>query len=140
MISVIIQFDGKTVGCGYKYVITRGAMAWTAYKTDAGFKNFMNVYGLKINPKMTEYRDYRHLGRDRKIVTAMYDKKVNDHYFWNMEQVPETAVKTIALCNGEYVDCYADDHGDSIDFYRPNPNAKEIYVPYDYFEIMKRQG
>ena len=112
----------------------------TAYKTDAGFKNFMNVYGLKINPKMTEYRDYRHLGRDRKIVTAMYDKKVNDHYFWNMEQVPETAVKTIALCNGEYVDCYADDHGDSIDFYRPNPNAKEIYVPYDYFEIMKRQG
>ena len=28
MISVIIQFDGKTVGCGYKYVITRGAMAW----------------------------------------------------------------------------------------------------------------
>ena len=140
MIRVSIHMDGTTSGCDYKYIITKGAMSWTAYKTDKGFKNFMQVYGLKINPEHTEYRDYRQYGKGRMIISAMYDKQINDHYFYNLEDVPQTAIKTIALCNGSYVDCYAADHGDSIDFYRPNPNAKSVYIPYDYFQISKQQG
>ena len=140
MMHLIIYLDGNTSDCGYKYVITRGATAWTAYRTDAGFRNFLKVYGLRINPATTELRDYCHIGKGRVITAFLHKKKVNDMYFWKLDEIPNTAKQTIALCNGSYVNCYADDHGDSVDFYRPNPNAKEVYIPYDYRAVAARIG
>jgi hypothetical protein len=140
MLHLTIYLDGKTSECGYKYVLTRGAYAWTAYRTDAGFRNFLKVYGLKINTTTIERRDLRSIGHGRMITAFLKDKQVNDLHFWKLEEIPATAKQTIALCNGSYVNCYVDDHGDSVDFYRPNPNAKDVYVPYDYREIQKRIG
>lgn len=142
MMHVTIYLDGATSECGYKYVITRGANAWTAYRTDNGFRNFLRAYGLKIDASKTELRlrDYGPIGKGRVITTYLHDKKVNDLYFWDIGKVPVTAKQSIALCNGSYVNCYADDHGDSVDFYRPNPNAKDVYIPYDYHAVAARIG
>lgn len=130
MIHITIHLDGKTVGIGYKYVVTRGAQSWTAFRTDDGFRRFMKLYGLKINPAMTEYRDGGAQGRGRWINCTCFDKKINDDlYFWHREEVPAEAKAVVGMCNGSYVTCYVLNHGDSVDFYRPNPNAKEVYDP-----------
>ena len=139
-ISVAIHLDGETVGCGYKYIITKGGCSWTAYQTDAGFKNFMSVYGLKFDTKTTKYHDYRQYNKGRVIAAFLQDKVINELYFWDMGEIPKDAKKTIDLCNGSYVDCYVCDYGDRVDFYRPNPNAESVYVPHDYHVIRKRQG
>lgn len=139
MKQVVIYLDDRDE-YGYKYVVTRDAMPWTAFRTDNGFRNFLKVYGLKINANTTQLIDRRNAGKGRVIVAALHDKKVNDLYFWNRNEVPATAKQTIALCNGNYVNCYVDDHGYSVDFYRPNPNAIGVYAPYDYHTIAQQIG
>lgn len=130
MIHITIHMDGNTVGCGYKYIVTRGVNAWTAFCTDRGFRRFMKLYGLKINPALTEYKDCRKQGRGRWINCTCFEKKVlDDFYFWQREDVPAEAKPVVDMCNGSYVTCYVLDKGDSVEFYRPNPNAKEVYDP-----------
>lgn len=141
MISITIYLDGKTSECGYKYVVQRDCMAWTAYRTDSGFRRFLALYGLKINPQFTQLHDMQAVGKGRVITTACYDKRVTDgRYFWSLGEVPENARRFVSLCNGEYVDCYITDDGQTATVYRPNPNAKNVYIPYNYREMDDKIG
>ena len=141
MISITIYLDGKTSECGYKYVVQRDCMAWTAYRTDSGFRRFLALYGLKINPQFTQLHDMQAVGKGRVITTACYDKRVTDgRYFWSLDEVPENARRFVSLCNGEYVDCYITDDGQTATVYRPNPNAKNVYIPYNYREMDDKIG
>ena len=141
MINIIIYLDGKTSECGYKYVIQQDWMALTAYRTDNGFRRFLAVYGLKINPKYTQLHDMRAAGKGRVITAMCYEKRVTDGpYFWNLDDVPESARRFVSLCNGEYVDCYITDDGQTVTVYRPNPNAKNVYIPYNYREMADKIG
>lgn len=139
MICITIHLDGKTSGCDYKYIVTKDSMAWTAFRSDNGFRRFMKLHGLKINPKCTQVHDMRHIGAGRCITTACYNKQVDDrNYFYSLSDIPEGATKFIGLCNGSYVDCYILDSGDKVSVYRPNPNANEVYKPYNYHEMSNK--
>lgn len=50
-------------------------------------------------------------------------------YFWSMAEVPDDAKPILALSNGSIVTCYYLTTDDLIEFYRPNPNASEVYDP-----------
>lgn len=93
MISITIYLDGKTSECGYKYVVQRDCMAWTAYRTDSGFRRFLALYGLKINPQFTQLHDMRAVGKGRVITTACYNKRVTDgRYFWSLTRCQKMRV------------------------------------------------
>lgn len=49
--------------------------------------------------------------------------------FWKLEDLPEGAKPIKALSNGHIVTCYFTNDGETIRFYRPNPNAHDIYKP-----------
>ena len=136
-VRIVAYLDGQTVGVGYKYVVTRNGSSWRAYRTAKGFKRFLDLFGLRINPARTELRDYRSIGHGRNIYMECYPKDIVDEfYIWSMDEVPEAAKRYIDVVNGSYVDCFILDTGDRVETFKPNPNAKSIYVPYDYFAMM----
>ena len=49
--------------------------------------------------------------------------------FWSLDEIPEGAKPIKALSNGSIVTCYFTNDGETIRFYRPNPNAKQVYHP-----------
>lgn len=49
--------------------------------------------------------------------------------FWKLSELPIEAKPIKALSNGSIVTCYYYNDGKKIGFYRPNPNAKEVYHP-----------
>ena len=49
--------------------------------------------------------------------------------FWSLEEIPEGAKPIKALSNGCIVTCYFTNDGETIRFYRPNPNAHRFYHP-----------
>ena len=72
-----------------------------------------------------------------KIVFYNLSKNINPHagLFWTLEQLREQAKKeklkkVKGLSNGSIVDCYIGIGEDIVNIYRPNPNAKEVYIPF----------
>lgn len=65
------------------------------------------------------WRDYE---TSHKITTA-------PRSFWSLEELPTGAKPIKALSNGSLVTCYYTNDGETITFYRPNPNAKNVYRP-----------
>lgn len=57
-----------------------------------------------------------------------------DGGFWKCEDIPAEAKPIKALSNGSIVTCYFTNDGETIRFYRPNPNAKEVYKPLELSE------
>lgn len=60
--------------------------------------------------------------------------------FWTLEELKEKSKtgnlnnlkKIKGLSNGSLVDCYVEVLDDVVYIYRPNPNAKEVYVKLDF--------
>ncbi len=50
-------------------------------------------------------------------------------YFWKLEELPEGCTPIMAFCNGIIVRCYFLKEGHEVKFFKPNPNAKEVYQP-----------
>ena len=132
-VNILAHLDGHTSGCGYKYVVTKSngyGCGWRAYRTAKGLKRFLDAFGLKIDPALTEINDYRAQGHGRTMLMRTYEKEVVDTstcLFWNLDEIPLQAKPFVDLCNGSYVRCFIYDEGDKVTFYRPNPNAKEVY-------------
>ena len=57
--------------------------------------------------------------------------------FWSLDELPEGVKPIYAMCNGSMVLCYFRTMEHDVEFYRPNPNAKEVYQPLS-FEMMQR--
>ncbi len=67
----------------------------------------------------------------------------NVFYFWKKEDLPPEAKPIKLLSNGLIVDGYYTNDGETIAFYRPNPNAKEIYKPLsvkDHIAFQREYG
>ena len=141
-VRIVAYLDGKTVGCGYKYIVTKDHGSWRAYRTAHGFKRFLDMFGLKINPDETELHDYRESGHGRNVYMECFPKDVVDEFggFWDVATVPAAAKPYIDLVNGSYVNCYILDTGDRVETFKPNPNAKAHYRPYDYWECARLYG
>ena len=63
--------------------------------------------------------------------------------FWKLEDLPRGAKPIKALSNGSIVDCYFTNDGRNVIFYRPNPNAKDVYKPLslaEHIEHTKKYG
>ena len=43
--------SGKKSGCGYRYLITCGAMSHTAFRTHAGLRRWLDIVGLRIGTR-----------------------------------------------------------------------------------------
>lgn len=89
---------------------------------------------FKIELTAVDYEvEYRTTG---KITYYNLSKNINNSFiggFWSLEQLKEMSngkelKKFKGLSNGSIVDCYAFIGEKVINIYRPNPNAKEVYV------------
>jgi len=60
-----------------------------------------------------------------------YNVKENfaEALFWKKSEVPANAHPILGHSNGSLVKCYWKRVGDTIEVYRPNPNAKEVFKP-----------
>lgn len=137
MLCLTIYLDGKTSDCGYKYIIQKNGMSWTACRNDNEFRYFLQNYGLKINPERTQIH-YNKYKKTRVLTTSFFPHIIDECYFWNMDEVPKNATRFIGLENGSYVDCYSVIEANRTTIYHPNPNAKSVYLPYEYKEIIER--
>lgn len=119
---------------GYKYTIPG---LCSAFRTETGFKNFLQVYNLKID-------------RIEEKTWKMTDKKIKIYYFkpveieepltfWHIEDV-KGMTPFVGLSNGSYVVCYYKHTKKGSKVLRPNPNAKNVYTELDYREMAKIWG
>ena len=67
------------------------------------------------------------------------DRAFDDRFFWRPDELPADAKPIKALCNGSIVTCYFTNDGDTITFFRPNPNAEEVYCPMSLQEHRAHQ-
>lgn len=99
---------------------------FATFKTFKQLKAFIARFGgvLKITDK--------HIKNDGKLLYTLdsglkfVDAK---RYFGDKKEVPESAKPIKALSNGSIVKCYYTIDNDVVTFYRPNPNAKNVYKP-----------
>lgn len=59
------------------------------------------------------------------------DQFIKDALFWSMDEIPDGSKPIEGWSNGRKVRCFYHKDGDTITYYRPNPNAKEVYVPME---------
>lgn len=115
---------------GYKFLIHAGANSWTAFRTVKGFKYFMSNYGLEIDRDTVQtFKDFE---GNPGIHCQMKAHEVETCYFWNLEDIPEGSTPFIGMENGSYVNCYSNIKNGKSTIYKPNPNAKNVYIPYDH--------
>ena len=86
-------------------------------------KKFFKTFEIKKQEKTANRKNYKSWNINKIFV--------NNTTFWNLEQVPPEAKHIKALSNGAIVDCYYTISDNIITFYRPNPNAKNVYKPLD---------
>ena len=111
----------------YKHILTKGAYAYTAFRTDKGLNDFIKRTGtnfIKQNEVMTAEQ-----GKVQSFIAENIE--IQEKLFRTMEEIPENAVKYTDLSNGSLVDCYYTNVNNIYTVYRPNPNAKEVYKPME---------
>lgn len=121
----------------YKFLIKQNCMSFMAFRTQNGFNEFLKVYDLVVIPETIQ----KHICLDGSEITTyrFKNKKLLEFYFWDLKEV-KGFKKFIGLSNGDYVDCYYKHLKNSTIVCRANPNAKDIYIPYNYFEMAKIYG
>lgn len=92
------------------------------FKTRNQLDEFLQKYGLS----MTEHSSWD-TGQKWRL-----SHNFKNEYFWKLEDLPKDVKPILAMCNGSLVDCYIQVTDHEIITWRPNPNAKEVYKPYDY--------
>lgn len=94
------------------------------------YERFLKVFGLHLEPICRPYGE-----------TSEYHKvreRFKEGYFWNRLQVPLLARKITLLSNGHYVTGYWRRRGDTIEVYRPSPNAWLVYSPVEKIDDIRR--
>nr|DAE88671.1 MAG TPA: hypothetical protein [Caudoviricetes sp.]DAN17138.1 MAG TPA: hypothetical protein [Caudoviricetes sp.] len=62
-----------------------------------------------------------------------------EKYFWKLSELPAGVKPIKALCNGSIVTCYFLNDGKIIHWYRPNPNARNVYKPMTIQQHIKHR-
>lgn len=125
-----IYYTPRPEKMDYKFIITLGAANWRAFKTVDGFKQFMKVYGLQVDPTKTTIQDCYYT-TDCIMHIRFKHSKFNEYIFWKISDIPNfnKCKSFIGLSNGSYVTCYYKKLKKGNIVYRPNSNAKEVYTP-----------
>lgn len=106
---------------------------FATFKTFKQLKAFIARFGgvLKITDK--------HIKNDGKMLytldsgLAFVDAK---YYFKNKKDLPKGVKPIEALSNGSIVKCYYTIDNNVVTFFRPNPNAKNVYKPLSIKECI----
>ncbi|MGG0725191.1 hypothetical protein [Bacillus mycoides] len=70
------------------------------------------------------------------VKTYAINKTVQEFSFWDLANVPQGSKKHKGMCNGSIVDCYVYVTDTLFAIFKPNPNAKQFYVPLPFEEHM----
>ena len=115
-----------------KYIIHKGMFYFAEFNTIEQLDFFANMLGFTYEFIEEEYSE--RFGMYRKYEMS---HKIDDPYdggFWKKEELPKDIKPFKALSNGSIVTCYFTNDRETINIYRPNPNAKEVYKPLDIQE------
>lgn len=135
MTQYLIIYDDNKKYKDYKAFIQMLGYEWTFHF--ASFQNlqqlekFLNIFKVTLTLENNHFEGLTQF----KISKIFKD----DGYFWNLEELPKGCKKIKALSNGSIVDCYYKTTKKEIIFYRPNPNAKNVYKPLSTEEHIKFQ-
>ena len=94
---------------------------------------------LGFTYEAVEWRDTEDCGILREYRLSHLIDKGPAGGFWSLDEVPEGAKPIKALSNGHLVTCYFTNDGETIRFYRPNPNAHRVYHPMTLEEHIAHQ-
>lgn len=134
--SVIERIQGN-FDSRYKYLVGQFDLnvCPCAFETKTGFKYYLKVYNLKkVGPVE------KHVNGDNIVLCYYLKGKFKVCSFWHKFDLPKNCKSFIGLENGRYVTCYYTDIDGYRVIFKPNPNAKEVYKPLDYFECAKKYG
>lgn len=109
-----------------------------AFRTDTGFNHFKEIYNLKV--KSTEVRKCKNCSEYIKMIyfkPIIIDEPLS---FWKKEDLKRGMKHFIGLSNGNYVDCYYKHYKDYVLVMKPNPNAPEVYKPYNNLVMCEEWG
>lgn len=134
----VIAYEKPEEKYGYKFLIRDVITPVSAYRTNKGFDFWAKSRNVTL--ELEEEFEHHQYGK-----TKIYRAKGNieEQLFWHLSDIPEGAVKFTGLSNGSYVDCYYLHTDEGSKIFRPNPNAKEVYVPMaleDHIEFDKKFG
>ena len=123
---IIYEYE-KPTKYGYQYIV--GNIG--AFRIEKEYLSCLKNLNIKL-----KFRETRVTNDDViKIYTA--EKIINNISFWKKEEV-EGFKKVVGLSNGSKVDCFINEINDiEVEIYRPNPNAKEVYIEYNYFNTLR---
>ena len=122
---IIYKYE-KDTKFGYQYIISEVG----AFRTKKEFESCLKNLNISLNFLKTKVTNDDVI----KIYTA--EKIITEKSFWKKEEV-KGLKKVIGLSNGSKVDCYIHEIDDiNVEIYRPNPNAKEVYIEYNYFNTL----
>lgn len=109
------------------FIIHLNNFYFAEFETGAQFDFFAQTVGLVQMEKIEE----RELINDNIYRAFRLNCSIDDtKSFWTLAEVPEGAKPIKALSNGSIVTCYYINDGETLHFYRPNPNApRSIYNP-----------
>ena len=100
---------------------------------DAFAKTVGFTYTLRMREENhTEFGVYEEYDMSHKILESQRG-------FWKLDELPEGVKPIKALSNGHLVTCYFRNDGETIRFYRPNPNAAEVYDPMPLRQHIEHQ-
>lgn len=133
MLSITIR--EKVQSHEYKYLISKGVHSYRAYNTERGFLNFLKVGNIQLDKYEPRVYDTKEYGK----VLDYYinDVEIEEKSFWHQEDIPKNAIQFKDLCNGSYVDCYYVHSENKSEIFKPNPNAKDVYIPLSLEEHLE---
>lgn len=138
---VICEYiNRKSGGINYKYLVeevgSHCTIGRTAFFTTKGFKQFCEVYNLKVSSPIEKLEDG--MG-ETYLLYRMQGSYIVD-YFYKFSEIPRCAKKFVVLENGICVYGYycKADYGHLILI--PNCNSKEVYKPLNYSKMVKLYG
>ncbi len=121
MLTIYYTSKPRPEDMPYIYIIKQDFQSYRAYKTEKGFRDFLARHEIELEESQPEK-----IEPNGTIKRFFYtDRSISSSYFYSLDTIPADAKKYTDLCNWSLVDCYyTKDH-----IYRPNPNAKNVYIP-----------
>ena len=89
------------------------------------FENFCSKLGISLS-------DSCEWDTGRKYRLSHNFKEIS---FWKKEDIPNNVKHILGMQNGSVVDCYIQVTEKEIIIWKPNPNAKDVYKPYEYNSV-----
>lgn len=116
------QYDGYH----HPYIFHNGMWHFGRFSNMEYLQQFLDFAGLAI-----ELIEEKETDAGKWKMWKVNLQEIQEHGFWNTDTIPEEArcKPFLGLSNGSTTQCYLYNDGNVLHVYRPNPNAKNVYVP-----------